>query len=207
MGPELLIFAVRPLVRTTALVVSVYERPTHDLALLCRLLEAHSANHDYVRVAKVWARISKLCRKRGIDAVACLQKLGRNTPDQALAERFLRSALALQELSHPPSSPQLIPTLQLLVETLHLRGDFDNAVAFARRILSIRAAAFGEDDLGAAKEHNIIGVMLAKRGLREQALWSFRRALEIREKDVHCNQKNLALYMSNLPRYLRRRIG
>lgn len=197
-----LMLALSPLM-LVLFVSTMPKSPIDDLALLCGRFEAYSTNHDYVRMEEIWVRISKICHKRGVDAIGLLQQLTPTTPD-GVTERFLRRALALQESTLAANSPELIPTLRLLVDNLHMHGKLDEAIALARQILSVRAAAFGEDDVGAAKDHNIIGVMLTKKGLRDQAIWSFRRALEIREKHPDCDPKDFALGLANLGEMLGR---
>ena len=65
-------------------------------------------------------------------------------------------------------------------------------------MLAIMAAAYGDDSWRAADVYNTLGVLLLEKGEFEEAVWAFRRALDIREKCAGCNEGDLALSLYNL---------
>ena len=95
-------------------------------------------------------------RQDGRDGMAVavyLRRLARlkfEQGDNAAAESLLQRVLTIQEKNLSPRSPDRISTLEWLAHLSQTKGDLDGALNLTRQILGIRAAAYGEDDLGAA---------------------------------------------------------
>jgi eukaryotic-like serine/threonine-protein kinase len=121
------------------------------------------------------------------------------------AEGVLDESLSLREALYGPDHPEVAATLRQLALVHRLGGEYDQALAPARRAREIKLRELGPRDRATGMASNTLALVMHNLGELEEAETYYREALDILRGQPELDERELTASLNNLGAILRDR--